>query len=178
MSPTRRALLAAGQLDAAEIEGRRLDFDDCADCEEAFDAVCEGALSVCLLVDFDYRAATVSSIDTVCGTFDSACWRLEASVACQDQCTNQGVYYCKPRLVRCLETSIVYTSVTSLDGERSVYPKHWYYYTARLNLTRPFLCLVSERSWATWRRSDGSIQHTSKTLCVGTIMIRRRHVKN
>ena len=159
-SPTRRALLATGELDAAEIEGRRLDFADCADCEEAFDAVCEGALSVCDLEDFGYpfSAAAAASIDTVCVTFGSACSRLQASVACQDQCTTEGVYYCQPR----------YSLYFSCFSRRrttclpSVYPKHWCYNTARINITRRFLCQPdhgSERSWATWRRSDGSIQH-------------------
>ena len=106
-SSSGRALLTEGELDVPQIEGRRLRFDDCTDCEEAFDTVCDAALSVCDLEDFGYpfTATAAASIDTACGTFGSACSRLEASVACQDQCTEEGVYYCKPRFVQCLASS-------------------------------------------------------------------------
>lgn len=93
-SSSRRALLALKEKDDAPIEGRRLDFDSCSDCEEAYEAACEGALSVCDLEDFGYplSAKAAASVDIVCGTFGSACSRFEASVACLGQCTPEGVY--------------------------------------------------------------------------------------
>ena len=92
-SSSRRALLAQDEKDAAPIATRRLDFDSCSDCEEAYDAACEGALSVCDLEDFGYplSAEAAASVDIVCGNFGSACSRFQASVACLGQCTPEGV---------------------------------------------------------------------------------------
>lgn len=96
-SSTRRALLHEEEHDAAGIEigGRRLDFDDCGDCEDAYNAVCESALNVCDLEDFGppFSATAAASVDIVCGTFGSACSRLETSAACRGQCPAEGVYY-------------------------------------------------------------------------------------
>lgn len=92
-SSSRRALLAHDERDSSAIVGRRLDFDSCAVCEEAYDAVCEGVLSVCDLEDFGnpFSAEAAASVDIACGTFGSACSRFEASVACRDQCTPEEV---------------------------------------------------------------------------------------
>ena len=90
--PTRRSL-AAEENDAAAIEGRRLEFDDCTACEDAWVSLCSGASSVCDLVDHGspLSTAAAASIDTMCGTFGSACSIYEASEACQDQCTDEGL---------------------------------------------------------------------------------------
>lgn len=105
-SSSRRALLAHDERDSSAIVGRRLDFDSCAVCEEAYDAVCEGVLSVCDLEDFGnpFSAEAAASVDIACGTFGSACSRFEASVACRDQCTPEGVYITRiPRFVGILK---------------------------------------------------------------------------
>lgn len=88
-SSTRRSLKQQPS-DAVAVEGRRLDFNDCTVCEEAWDALCAGVSSVCDLVDYGSPLSTTAaaSIDTVCETFGSACVSYEASEACQDQCTD------------------------------------------------------------------------------------------
>lgn len=92
-SSSRRGLLAQERNDAAEMKGRRLDFADCADCEAARDAVCEGIFSVCDLELFGppFSATAAASVETAC-TFARACSRFEANVACFGQCTPEGVY--------------------------------------------------------------------------------------
>ena len=91
---TRRALAEEGH-DAAAIEGRRLDFDDCSACEDAWVALCAGASSVCDLVNYGspFGTAAAASIDTVCEAFGIACSKYNASEACLDQCTDEGLYH-------------------------------------------------------------------------------------
>lgn len=87
-SSTRRALKQE-ENDAVSVEGRRLEFADCADCEEGWESLCAGVSSVCDLVDYGspFSATAAASVDTMCETFGSACTSYEASEACQDQCT-------------------------------------------------------------------------------------------
>lgn len=92
-SSTRRAL-AENENDAAAIEGRRLDFDDCTSCEVAYHAMCYGARDVCDLVDYGspFSATAAASIDTMCETFGSACDNTSPEEACQDQCP-EGLWF-------------------------------------------------------------------------------------
>ena len=82
------------------MEGRRLDFADCADCEAARDAVCEGIFSVCDLELFGppFSATAAASVETAC-TFANACSRFEANVACFGQCTPEGVYFTSTSII-------------------------------------------------------------------------------
>lgn len=87
--------LAGGETDAAAVEGRRLEFDDCTACEEAWDALCAGQSFVCDLVDYGspLSATAAASVDSVCETFGSACSSYEAIEACQGQCKDaEGVH--------------------------------------------------------------------------------------
>lgn len=62
---------------------------DCADCEEAWDAVCdEGVPTVCDLVDYGspFRGVASTSVEIICQTFRKACSALGASEACAGQC--------------------------------------------------------------------------------------------
>lgn len=77
-------------------ESRRLDFADCSDCAEVWDALCyEGVPSVCDLVDFGsvFSTKATASIDTACDTFGPACSSYTARAACEGQCTNEGLYH-------------------------------------------------------------------------------------
>ena len=167
-----------------KIEGRRLRFDDCTDCEQAFDAVCDAAPSVCDLVDFGYpfTATAAASIDTVCGTFESACSRLEASVACQDQCPEEGVYYCKPRLVHSLASS---TSICLSYVSRRCVTVYHQPIGSTGGKTQPFSALQKLPSVFQIKYSDFGPRRGAATVTwglietpeyVGTLTIRRPHV--
>lgn len=93
LTPATRRTLAEEENDAAAVEGRRLEFDGCTACEDAWVSLCAGASSVCDLVGHGspLSTAAVASIDTMCGTFGTACSTYEASEACQDQCTDEGL---------------------------------------------------------------------------------------
>lgn len=84
---TRRALTGEAN-GAAAIEGRRLEFEACTACEEAWDALCIAVPSVCDLVDYGspMNAAAAASASSTCETFGGACSKYDASEACQDQC--------------------------------------------------------------------------------------------
>lgn len=93
-SSTRRAL-AQEEYDVAAIEGRRLDFDSCTACEDAWDALCAGVTtSLCDLADYGppFSATAAASVDTTCETFGRACSSYDASEACEGQCPDEGVY--------------------------------------------------------------------------------------
>lgn len=94
LAPSDRRALGRVDDDATRtaFEGRRLVFEDCAACEEAWDASCASASSVCDLVGFGspFSAEAAASIDTTCETFGSACLSHNAVEACQGQCTNEG----------------------------------------------------------------------------------------
>ena len=87
---TRRAL-ALDENGASTIEGRRLEFEECTTCEEAWDALCIAVPSVCDLVDYGspFTSAAAASASSTCETFGGACSTYEASEACQDQCTTE-----------------------------------------------------------------------------------------
>ncbi|CAN0015043.1 unnamed protein product [Pylaiella littoralis] len=93
-SSTRRALVEEEKNDAAAIEGRRrLEFDDCPSCEDAWVSLCAGVSSVCDLVDYGspFSATAAASIDTMCNTIGNACLKYGASEACRDQCTTSEI---------------------------------------------------------------------------------------
>lgn len=93
-SSTRRHL-AQETAEAAMVEPRRLDFADCTDCAEVWDALCdEGVPSVCNLVDFGdpFSTGAVASMVTMCETFGSACSSSGATETCEGQCTDEGWY--------------------------------------------------------------------------------------
>lgn len=92
MPPTRRVLAEEGN-DGAVTEGRRLEFDDCTACEDAWVSMCAGASSACELVGSGvaFSALAAASVVTLCETFGSACTKYEASEACQGQCTDEGM---------------------------------------------------------------------------------------
>lgn len=97
-SSTRRHLTEE-ETDATLSERRHLDFADCADCAEVWDVLCyAGVSSVCDLVDFGslFSTKATASMDTACVTFGSACSSYKASTACEDQCTNEGLYHHNP----------------------------------------------------------------------------------
>lgn len=92
LTSARRALTQHGHGTAAT-ESRRLEFENCTACEEAWDALCAAVPSVCDLVDYGspFGVPAAASVDTTCETFGSACSSYEAREACQGQCT-EGLY--------------------------------------------------------------------------------------
>lgn len=103
-SSNRRSLLDQEEdlEDETAIEARRLDFDDCATCEEAYDTVCFASTTVCDLEDFGppLSAAAAASVDVVCGVFGKVCSTFDPNAVCRpgDQCTGEGA---------CCSTNIV-----------------------------------------------------------------------
>lgn len=94
LTPSTRRVLTPEGNDAAEVEGRLLEFDDCTTCEEAWDALCMAVSSVCKLVDYGspFSPRADASVDTTCKNFGSACSNYEAIEACEDHCPDEGLY--------------------------------------------------------------------------------------
>lgn len=99
LTPSSRRSLAEEENDAATIGARRLDFDDCTECEDAWVSLCAGVSSICDLVDFGspLSTAAAASVATTCETFGSACSSYDASEACEGQCPDEGTHHTSTR---------------------------------------------------------------------------------
>lgn len=81
---TRRGL-AQDENDTAVFRSRRLEFNDCDVCGEAWNALRAGAREVCGLVDYGspFSANAAASVEATCDNFGK---NLSADRACRDQC--------------------------------------------------------------------------------------------
>lgn len=104
-----RMLLGDERAEEAEFDQEDIDeehgvtFDHrrlypCADCGETWNILCDGGVqSICDVVGNDvFGAKGGESVSIACETLGSACARLSANEACEDQCIPEGQCVCVP----------------------------------------------------------------------------------